>query len=148
MRLNRLLLAFALSVPCVSSFINDAEAELAVVVHPSNPTTELSKSRVSALFLGKYGSFPEGGKAVPIDHPEGAEIRDTFYDLVANKNASQLKAYWAKLIFTGKGNPPKEYEGGDSEIKKMIAEDAEARMIGYIDSTSVDSSVKVVFTIQ
>jgi ABC-type phosphate transport system substrate-binding protein len=45
------------------------------------------------------------------------------------------------LIFTGKGTPPKQ-SGSDADVKALIAKNP--NMIGYIDASAVDGSVKVV----
>lgn len=52
-----------------------------------------------------------------------------------------MKAYWSKLVFTGKGTPPQEVPG-DAEVKALIGSNPST--IGYIDAGSVDASVKVV----
>ena len=53
----------------------------------------------------------------------------------------QLKAYWAKLVFTGQGTPPKEVDN-DAAVLKLVAENP--NIIGYIDAAAVNSSVRVV----
>ncbi|NQD38389.1 phosphate ABC transporter substrate-binding protein [Permianibacter sp. IMCC34836] len=121
-----------------------AQAEVSVVVHPSSPAASMSEDDISKLFLGKSKSFPNGDTAVPINQNEGSAVRDKFNDAVVKKNASQLKAYWSQLVFTGKGTPPKD-AGDDAEVKKLVA--ANPNMIGYIDSSAVDGSVKVVYKI-
>jgi len=53
----------------------------------------------------------------------------------------QLKAHWSKIIFTGRGKPPKAVATG-VELRKLIASNAQS--IGYIDRELVDDSVRVV----
>ena len=120
-------------------------AEIAVVVHPSSSVQELSADEVSRLFLGKAKSFPGGAQAVPVNQDEGNPARTKFNDVVCKKNSSQYKAYWSQLVFTGKGTPPKD-AGDDAAVKALVA--ANPNMIGYIDSASVDASVKVVHRVQ
>lgn len=119
-------------------------AEVAVVVHPSAGFDSLTEDDISRLFLGKSKSFPNGESAVPVNQNEGEATRDKFNDAVVKKNASQLKAYWSQLVFTGKGTPPKDV-GGSADVKKLVA--ANPNMIGYVDSSAVDGSVKVVYKI-
>lgn len=118
-----------------------AFAETAVIVHPSNGDS-LSEQDVSQLFLGKSKAFPSGSTAVPYNLPEGDAARSAFQSGVLGREDSQLKAYWSKQIFTGKGNPPKELSS--AELKAKVASDPEA--IGYIDASQVDDSVKAVLT--
>lgn len=117
-------------------------AEVSVIVHPSSSVSSMTEDDVSRLFLGKSKSFPDGSQAVPINQDEGNPAREKFNEGVCKKNASQYKAYWSQLVFTGKGTPPKD-GGNDAAVKALIA--ANPNMIGYIDSSAVDGSVKVVF---
>lgn len=113
----------------------------AVIVHPSN-TNALTKDDISRIFLGKKKVFPNGAEAIPIDLPEGSALRSAFVSTVLSKNDQQIKAYWAQLLFTGKGTPPKEISS-DAEAKKLVAENP--ALIGYIDKAQADASVKIVY---
>jgi hypothetical protein len=117
-------------------------ADVVAVVSAKSPITALSKSQMVDIFLGRANRFPDGAQVVPIDQAEGSAIRDAFYDKVAGKSAAQLKAYWSKIIFTGRGQPPPTVLN-DMEIKKRISENS--AVIGYIDRDSVDDSVRIVF---
>ena len=117
-------------------------AEVAVIVHPSAGFDSLTEEDVSRLFLGKSKSFPAGAPAVPVNQKEGSATRDKFNEAVCKKNASQYKAYWSQLVFTGKGTPPKD-AGDDAAVKALVA--ANPDMIGYIDASAVDATVKVVY---
>lgn len=119
-----------------------ATADTAVIVHPSNADS-IDKDAVNKIFLGKTKSFPGGAQAVPINQKEGADIRSAFDENVLGKSSSQIKAYWSKLMFTGKGTPPKEVDT-DAEMKELVA--GNPSLIGYIDATQADGSVKVLFT--
>lgn len=118
------------------------QAGIAVVVHPNNANASLSQEDVEKLFLGKSKSFPNGNAASVVDQTTASASRTGFYEKVIKKNSTQLKAYWTKIVFTGKGTPPKEI-GDDAAIKSHVAASPDA--IGYIDSSAVDGSVKVVF---
>jgi hypothetical protein len=50
---------------------------------------------------------------------------------VADVDASQAKALWSKLVFTGKATMPKEV-GSSAEVKKAVA--ANPKAMGYIES--------------
>jgi ABC-type phosphate transport system substrate-binding protein len=121
-----------------------ASAGVAVIVSASSQTSSFSKDQVANLFLGKSSTFPGGGSAKLYDLPESNPVREQFYQKLAGKSDSQVKALWSRLIFSGVAQPPKEL-GGDSEVKKSVA--AGATSVGYIDSSSVDASVKVVLNL-
>ena len=113
---------------------------IAVIVHPSNASS-LDKAEISRIFLGKMKSFPSGGTAIPVNIEEGAASRAEFEKAVLNKTASQIKAYWSKLVFTGKGTPPKELPS-DAEIIALIK--SNPNLIGYVSDSAVTGDVKVV----
>ncbi|MDO8345173.1 MAG: phosphate ABC transporter substrate-binding protein [Cellvibrio sp.] len=117
-------------------------AEVAVIVHPSAGFDSLTGEDVSRLFLGKSKNFPDGAQAVPVNQDEGSAARDKFNQVICNKNASQYKTYWSGLVFTGKGTPPSD-AGDDSTVRALIS--ANPNMIGYIDASAVDVTVKVVY---
>lgn len=113
------------------------------MVSAKSPVITLSKNQVVKIFLDNRGRFPDGSLAVPIDQVEGSAERNEFYSSYANKSPAQIKAHWSKIIFTGRGQPPKEL-ANSAEVKKRIAENPSA--IGYIEQTLVDDSVKVLLT--
>lgn len=114
-----------------------ARAEVVVVVNANAPEASMSREEVAQYFLGKSGAL------VPIDQPESAPIRAEFYKKVADKDPSQVKALWSKLVFTGKATMPKE-AANSADVRKAVA--ANPKAIGYIDRSAVDATVKVVYT--
>ena len=136
--MKKLFKNLTIALTCAVSF--SAIADVSVIVHPSN-NTEVSQEDVSRIFLGRKKSFSNGNEAVPVSQEEGSPVRTEFNEKVLSKSDAQLKAYWSKLVFTGKGTPPKQVMS-DAEIIKLISQNPS--MVGYVDSASVDSSVKQV----
>lgn len=114
-----------------------ALAEVVVVVNPKSAEAAMSKDEVAQFFLGKSSTM------TPIDQPEDAAIRAEFYKKVTDKEASQAKALWSKLVFTGKATLPKEV-ANSAAVKAAVA--ANPKAIGYMEKSAVDASVKVVLT--
>lgn len=126
------------SLLCATSSF--AMAEIAVIVNPANGDT-IGKDEIQKIYLAKTKTFPGGKTAIPVDQAEGSAVRVEFVSKVIEKDEAQLKSYWSRLIFTGKGVPPKVL-GSDAEVKELVNRNTDA--IGFIDSASVDDSVKVV----
>jgi ABC-type phosphate transport system substrate-binding protein len=135
-RTERTLLALALLLGSIVT-----RADVVAVVSAKSPITALSKSQVADIFLGKASRFPDGVQAVPIDQAEGSITRVEFYAKVIGKTTAQIKAYWSKIIFTGRGQPPPTVSSS-AEVKELLVENPAA--IGYIDASMVDDSVRVV----
>ncbi len=119
-------------------------AEISVIVHPDNTISSIKEKATKKIFLGKSKKFPSGGKAVPIDQAGGSAVRDDFHSKVTRKNAAKLKAYWSRMVFTGKAQSPKEVADDAAVISKVSGD---SKAIGYVDSGSVNDTVKVVLTI-
>lgn len=117
-------------------------AEIAVVVHPSNAAA-LNPEAIAQIYLGRSKSFPDGQAALPLGQPDSSKTTELFNQKVLNKSGSQIKAYWSKLVFTGKGTPPKEISS-DAEMLELVSQNPS--VIGYVDKASVTDKVKVLAT--
>lgn len=133
--LKKVMLAAAFSSVAASASASD----IVVIVNPANPATAMTAAQASQFFLGKSSMF------TPVDLPENSPVRADFYKKVAGKDLSEVKSIWSKLVFTGKAAAPKEYQSA-AEVKKAIA--ANPTGIGYIEKSAVDSTVKVITTLQ
>lgn len=116
-----------------------AQAGTAIIAHPSNPIAGITAEEAAKIYLGKSNSFANGRAATPVDQGAGP-TRTKFNQQVLQKDDRELKAYWSKLLFTGKGRPPQEI-GDDAAVKAWVAKNPDA--LGYVDGKVVDSSVKV-----
>lgn len=114
-------------------------AEVAVVVSRDTPVDNMPTSQLQNIFLGRTSYLPGKLRAVPLDQTEGNEVRDAFYRDLLGQSPAQVKAHWSKILFTGRGRPPRQV-AGDEEVKRLIADTP--GMIGYIDAASLDGSVK------
>lgn len=112
-----------------------------VVVVNSQNNSEVTTADIKKLYLGKKGAFSNGNKAELATLNSGNGVRETFNSSVLNKSESQYTAYWAKMAFTGRGVPPKEFTS-PAEVKAFVGSKPNA--IGIIDDSLADSTVKVV----
>ncbi len=137
--MKKLLSVCLIAVACVCASVS-ASSEVVVIVHSSN-TSEIDQKAISKIFLGKAKNFPGGGSAVPIGLKEGSATTEEFNEVVLNKKASQLKSYWSKLVFTGKGTPPQQLDT-DAEVIDVVKGDPNA--IGFISTGEGVSGVRIV----
>jgi hypothetical protein len=115
-----------------------AQADVAVIVHPSN-TANIDDAAISSIFLGKVSAFPNGQKALPTVPDISNPSRGDFLDKIVGKTEPQYKSYWARLVFTGQAQPPKEMLD-DAKTLELIA--TNPNMIGVIDANNLNDSVK------
>lgn len=143
--LNALLVASLLSLASATLASSAALAgDIVVITHPSVGIAQLSRDDVMRIFLAKTKTYPNEKPVIPVVPKENAETRRQFESVVFEKSTMQVKAYWTRLLFTGRGNPPHALSD-DEEIKKKVAETPNA--IGYIDSAALDDTVTAVYTI-
>ena len=138
--LRRLVSALFAAAACHAA----CAAELVVIVSSKSPVSSLRADQVADIFLGQIANFPGGAEVVALDQRIGSPERDEFYAKVASKTPPLVKAYWTKMIFTGRGQPPKEV-AGSAAIRKMVADNPS--LIGYIDKSALDASVKAVLLV-
>jgi ABC-type phosphate transport system substrate-binding protein len=128
---------------CAALAGGPAIAEVVVIANKA-ASESMSKEQVSDIFMGKASALPGGGAAAPHDLPENSALREEFYSKLTGKSAAQVKSYWAKMAFTGKGIPPKE-GASSAEVVKAVA--GTPGGIGYVEKAAVDGSVKSVLTL-
>ncbi|MFZ5756334.1 MAG: phosphate ABC transporter substrate-binding protein [Pseudomonadota bacterium] len=122
------------------------QAGVAVVVHPSVNVGALNVDQLGQLFLGRAKTLPDGTPVSPIDLAEGSALRITFSERVLGKNEQQLRSYWSRMIFTGKGQPPRSMATSQDVLRAVAATPG---YIGYVDSRDVVAGkVKVVYSLE
>lgn len=142
-RIRHLVAAATLVLAQAAS--GNAAAELVVIVSARNALPALSGDQVAAIFLGQSGRFPDGAEAVALDQRLGSQERDLFYNQVTGKTPALLKAHWSKMVFTGRGQPPREL-ADNAAVRRMVADNP--AMIGYIDRSALDASVRPVLVLR
>lgn len=146
--ISRFLHCFCVLLACLLAWSDVLAADgsagaedMVVVVSRNSSVQSLSKLQVDDIFLGKALVFPGGQRAVPVDQAEGSETRGRFYNEVLGRTSAQIRAHWSRLVFTGRGRPPRSVASGD-ELLQLMANDPQ--VIGYVERRKVNGTVKVV----
>ncbi|MRV70199.1 phosphate ABC transporter substrate-binding protein [Duganella sp. FT92W] len=133
---------------CIAAAAPSAHAvpssDLVVIVSAKSPVTELRRDQVAGIFLAPGARFPHGGAAIALDQRIGSKQRDLFYSQVAELSPEQLKEHWSRNIFTGRGQPPREV-AGNASVRRQVAQNP--ALIGYIDRSALDRSVRAVLVV-
>jgi ABC-type phosphate transport system substrate-binding protein len=133
------ILGLCLTNPCSSeSYSND----IAIITNVNNDNLQISQSEAINIFMGRYRRFSDGSKAIPIDN---GSIKNMFYMQLVNKSPSEIKAYWATLIFSGRTQPPKDLEDTNHVINAVKQE---PQAIAYIPANQVNNKVKVLLILR
>ncbi|MFC5459141.1 phosphate ABC transporter substrate-binding protein [Massilia niabensis] len=134
---------FAATILFLSCAVAQA-SELVVIVSARSPVETLRPDQVAAIFLGQSARFPDGTVATAIDQPIGSAQRDGFYQRVTGKTPALLKVWWSKMVFTGRGQPPRDL-AGNAAVRQAVANDPGA--VGYIDREALDPTVRQVLLV-
>jgi ABC-type phosphate transport system substrate-binding protein len=123
-----LLLVLSIILPGIS-YANE-DRTFKIIVHASNPNSELTKNQISKLFLKKVKMWEDMNEAVlPIDLVADSPVREEFSAEIHGKKVSPIKAYWQKQIFSGRNVPPEE-KASDEGVLEYVEENVGA--IGYV----------------
>ncbi|TJY60942.1 phosphate ABC transporter substrate-binding protein [Sinimarinibacterium sp. CAU 1509] len=117
-----------------------ASADPVVVVSAQSPLSTLSRDELTDIYLGRLVRLPNRERIVPIDQVERSPEHDAFYTAYLGRSAAQIKAHWSKLIFTGRGQPPRALGSGEA-VAEAVA--ANPNAIGYVDQAFVDERLRV-----
>ena len=139
-RISRIVLFVALGVWASRIGAQDASA-YKLIVHPSNPTTQLTRLKVGEMFLKKAPRWSDGHPVMPVEPPGKSPVRQRFTLEIYGKQVIAISAYWQQMIFGGKGVPPPE-KSSDADVVAYVRETPGA--IGYVWSGTDLSGVKVV----
>lgn len=124
---------------------NPVRADIAVVVHKDNPLSTITMKEGQRIFLGVAKKLPDGRSIKIVEQEDNFKLREDFYMELTGSSAAQVSSRWAGLVFSGQAIPP-EKASGDKGVKEWLQKNPGG--IGYIDSSRVDDSVKVVLTIR
>lgn len=125
----------------LSLAISMASADVVVVVSAKNPVTTLTHQQLSDIYLGRISHFPNGRPATPLDQPQNSPPYVTFYRQYLHQTPTQIKMHWARLIFTGRGQPPRSLKDGKAMADYVAKND---NAIGYLGDTFLDKRLRMV----
>lgn len=116
-----------------------------VIVNADSGVTTMSRDEVINVFLGRFRQLPSGLAARPLDLPAVHPERERFYRLLVDKQPAEIRAYWARLIFSGRISPPVA-ASGEAAVLAEVARDRQA--IGYLPAPPDDPRVRVVHLLE
>lgn len=119
-----------------------AQAELVVIANPKSGVERLTRDDVVNIYLGRYRRLASGIAAEPLDQTTDAESRAQFYRKLVGKSQTEINAYWARLVFSGKTQPPLVVNSVDDAYQMVIARPG---ALAYVERSRVDKRVLIVY---
>jgi hypothetical protein len=115
-------------------------ATLYVVVSNNLRGNSYSQAEVKRILLGEVTSI--NNERVRLIYPSytSSEIVTLSIFVGKGSNVRDLKSYWSKMIFTGRGNPP-ETANDQADLKRLLQEN------NSIGVTTEAAGMNVIYTI-
>ncbi|WP_404463212.1 phosphate ABC transporter substrate-binding protein [Vreelandella aquamarina] len=116
-------------------------ADLVVVVSADAALSRIQRQELKDLYLESRTPLPGQARITPLDQSERSRERSEFYQRYIEKTPAQLRTHWARLIFTGRGQPPQALSNSQAVVERLIRD---PYALGYIDPYFLDERLKVV----
>jgi ABC-type phosphate transport system substrate-binding protein len=123
-------------IPC-------ARAEIVVIANHSVTIEALNKQQIQEIYLGRSHVLPDGSFIQPVDF---SGLRNLFYRELTGRPIEQINAYWARISFSGQGNPPQKIDD-EQAVVNAVADNKNT--LGYVRKDfPLNKLVKVLFVLE
>ncbi len=133
-RLARATLALCTALALLAPGLPAAAAEVVLVTAAQGSIEALDRDMAQQLYLGRRSALDDARPVQLLDLPAGPE-RDRFYQRLTGKNPGQIRAYWSRLVFTGRALPPREAASID-DARRILLDTPD--MIGYLPAPAAN----------
>ncbi|MFZ6801293.1 hypothetical protein [Undibacterium sp. Di24W] len=141
-RQRRLFILLAALTVGASASERAAGSDFVVIANLRSGITKMSKDEVINVYMGRNRKLASGITAMPLDLENPLAVKAHFYSVLVNKDLSEISSYWARLVFSGQGSPPRQVKSQEEAIEIVTRRRG---AIAYIERTKIDKRVKVVF---
>lgn len=131
------LLAFATLVSAGGA----SGGDVAVIVNPRNPETDVRFSEVEHIFKQEKQHWKAGERIYLILQESGTAEKDIVLRRVYRMTDVELKQFWLGKLFRGEIASFPRVAPSNAAVKRIVAWAPNA--LGFIDASGVDASVKV-----
>jgi ABC-type phosphate transport system substrate-binding protein len=140
--LRALIFAPLLTMLLATQAFSAVAADWVMVANHKSGITRLTQDEVTHIYLGRYRRLDSGLTADPIDQPDDSPLKAHFYRHLVDKSLPEINAYWARLVFSGKTQPPRTAHSPDEALQWVMRQPG---ALAYVERSRVDSRVMVVF---
>src|SRR5712672_3837139 len=119
-----------------------AGADIAVVVHPETPVTDLTLSEVRQVLLGERQYWNSKLPVVLLIRAPVARERDVVLRVIYQMSEAQFKQYWVAKIFRAEAaSPPKIVYSNDMQLELVSGIPG---AIAFMDARNIRPGLKVI----
>jgi len=106
--------------------------DIKVIANPSVKAGSLTVSELRGIYLLERKALTDGSPVEPVLQKAGA-AHEAFFKQYLNRDSEEVRTYYQRLVFTGKGSMPKRF-GSDAEVVAYVAQTRGA--IGYVSAAA------------
>lgn len=138
----RLLLPVVLCAAVALFAQNARDVDIAVVVHPDTPVSNLSLTEVRKVFLGDRQYWSTNVPVVLLIRAPVARERNVVLKVIYQMSESQFKQYWIAKIFRAESASAPKVVYSNDMANELVS--AIPGAIAFIDSREVRPGAKVI----
>jgi len=136
-----LIFLVALLLPFSGAIGQTRSSDIAVVVHPDTPVSDLTLAEVRKVFLGERQYWNSKLPVVLLIRAPVARERDVVLKIIYQMSEAQFKQYWIAKIFRAEAaTPPKIVYSNDMQLELVSALPG---AIAFVDARNVRPGLKV-----
>ena len=120
-------------------FVGVASAETVIICNPGVQETEIPQKALQKIFLGKTAKWSDNSK-INIVVLKDTEQHKLFLKSYIHRTSSQWKSHWKKMVFTGKGIKPRQFDDTGACLEYISSTPG---AVGYIDAGLANDTVKI-----
>jgi hypothetical protein len=113
-------------------------AELVVVLHPLNPTTELTERKLRKLFIGTLRYWDADVSVIPYVRPEGTGAGDLLME-VCKMSRQRYESMWTRKQLAGEGVQPRQLDALDDVVSAVAADPRAVTVVTAEEADRIDS---------
>lgn len=118
-----------------------AGAEVAVIVHPSNPLSDISSPDLVQILKMERQHWSAGGRIYLVLQESGTREKELLLKKLYGMKDAELKQYYLGKLYRGEIASFPRIAHSSAGARRLVSQAPNA--ISFVDTASVDASVKV-----
>lgn len=114
--------------------------DVALIVHPSNPRSEISAAEVARILRLERQHWEPGHRIYLILQASGTPEKDVVLKRVYRMTDAELKEFWLGKLYRGEIASFPRIAHSNAEARRIVSQAPNA--IGFVDAAALDPGVK------
>lgn len=138
------MINICISLLLASFAFSETPDPVVIIANKSVPLTEMRTKELVRVYSMQQQRWADGSKVVLFNLKSGDVLKDRFFHFLGMKPID-LRKIWLRMQLTGEGKAPTAVETQNDMLKRVAAVPG---AIGYVSTSKVDNSVKIISIIE